>query len=568
VLQQALLLHQQGQLSEAATLYRRILEQQPVHADALHLLGVIALQKRNPAEAVELIGSAIKVNPCNAAFFSNLGVALQDLKRFEEALESFDRALAIRPGTSDVLNNRGSVLRELDRLEDALASYDQALALNPVYAEALNNRANVLRDMGRLEDALASYDRAVATAPHYADAYANRGAVLQLLKRDREAIASYEVATRLSPNQASAQNQLGNILAGQRRFDEAIVRYEHALAANPNYVEAQLNLAKVLKHQNRIEAAVSHYRRASELAPNYVEAYLDLADTLLEHGQQDEALEAAEAAEQLQQGRNFSHFALGVLFARCQRLDAARRHLRQYLQEDCDDHSGAQLILAAIEGGPLPGRASRAHLQDLYAARADRWGRADTVYYGHELAANAIRQFSAAVACLDILDAGCGTGLIGPLVRDIARRLDGVDLSGPMLESAKRKGVYDALCEADLVEFLQSHSARYDVVVSAATLIHFGDLSPVMQAAANSLRSNGLFVFTVLPNEDGSDFTVAPLGGLAEGGCYLHSRDYLKRLAVETGFSVALLETDVHEYDNKGAPVAGLIVALRREEAN
>jgi len=295
-----------------------------------------------------------------------------------------------------------------------------------------------------------------------------------------------------------------------------------------------------------------------------VAAYLDLADALLEHGEQDAALHAAEAAERLEQQSGFPHFTLGVLLARCGRVDAARRHLRRYLEEDSADHSGAELILAGLEGRTLPQRASRAHLRDLYAARADRWGGPDTVYRGHEVAANAIRQFAAAP--VDILDAGCGTGLIGPLVRDIARRLDGVDLSGPMLESAKRTGVYDSLYEADLVEFLQSHPRNYDVIVSAATLIHFGDLAPVMAAAASSVRANGLFVFTVLPNEDGRDFAVAPLGGLAEGGCYLHSREYLTRTATESGFSVALLQTEVHEYDNEGAPVAGLIVALRHTD--
>ena len=562
--QQALLLHQRGQLAEAASLYLEILAQNPKHAGVLNLLGAIEIQRGRPHEAIQLFDRAIEIEPNNAGFHSNRGIALHDLRRFEEALLSYDRALAIRPGMPEVLNNRGTVLRELNRLEDALASYDQALVAKPAYAEALNNRGNVLRDIGRLEEALASYDRATAIAPNYADAYSNRGAMLHLLKRDREAITSYETATALNPNQAQAHNHLGNILAGHSRFEEAITRYERALATNPNYIEAHLNLAKVLKRQNKVEAAISHYRRAIELAPDFVQAYLDLADALLEQGQRDEAIQAVETAERLQQESNVPHFTLGILFARCERNEAARRHLHSYLEEDTDDHRGAELILAGLDGRPLPGRASRAHLQDLYAARAEGWGGVDTVYRGHELAANAVRQFFAATARFDILDAGCGTGLIGLLVRDLARRLDGVDLSGAMLEGAKRTAAYDALYETDLVEFLQSHPREYDLVVSAATLLHFGDLRPVLCAAASSLRTHGLFVFTVLPNEDGRDFAVAPLGGLAEGGCYLHSRDYVKRIATETGFSTALLETDVHEYDNRGAPVAGLIVVLRR----
>jgi predicted TPR repeat methyltransferase len=82
-----------------------------------------------------------------------------------------------------------------------------------------------------------------------------------------------------------------------------------------------------------------------------------------------------------------------------------------------------------------------------------------------------------------------------------------------------------------------------------------------------SLRSEGLFVFTLFPNTEedtARDFAVAPLGGLAEGGCYIHAPDYLARLAEETGFSVALMEKGVHEHDARGAPVHGLVVALRR----
>ena len=103
----------------------------------------------------------------------------------------------------------------------------------------------------------------------------------------------------------------------------------------------------------------------------------------------------------------------------------------------------------------------------------------------------------AAHAGLDILDIGCGTGLIGARVRELAGRLDGVDISPAMLEQAKAKGVYDRLFEADLVPFMVQHPASCDAVLAAAALIHFGDLKALFEAASRCLRDKGLFVLTL-----------------------------------------------------------------------
>src|SRR2546421_6171549 len=89
VIRQAISLHQNGQLAEAASLYRKILAQKPEHADALHLLGVIEIQRKSASAGIELINHAIAIDPNNAAFFCNRGVALQDLKRFDDALVSY-----------------------------------------------------------------------------------------------------------------------------------------------------------------------------------------------------------------------------------------------------------------------------------------------------------------------------------------------------------------------------------------------------------------------------------------------------------------------------------------------
>jgi predicted TPR repeat methyltransferase len=195
--------------------------------------------------------------------------------------------------------------------------------------------------------------------------------------------------------------------------------------------------------------------------------------------------------------------------------------------------------------------------------RARNWDQ-ESAYYGHVLVADALRE-RAAGSGLDILDIGCGTGLAGALVRSLARRLDGVDLAPAMLDKARAKSVYDSLEQSDLVAFMSARSGSYDAILAAATLIHFGDLQDLFHATGRCLREKGLFVFTLFPNEAGdAEFAVAATDRLAQSGCFRHSTGYVERLAATNGFSVLALKPVLHERDQDGKPVAGLLGVLRR----
>ena len=234
VLKKALSLHHKGQFAKAATLYRKILAQNPKNADALHLLGVIEYQRKNPSAAIALIDRAIKLSPNNAVFFSNRGNALKDLKHLDEALASYDSALAIKPDFAEALNNRGNTLQELKRFDDALESYHRCLAIKPAYAKALNSRGNALRELKRFDDALASYDRALATKPDFAEALNNRGNTLRDLNRFEEALTNYDRALAIKADYAAALSNRGIVLRDLKRFVEALNSFDRALAIEPD----------------------------------------------------------------------------------------------------------------------------------------------------------------------------------------------------------------------------------------------------------------------------------------------------------------------------------------------
>ena len=101
------------------------------------------------------------------------------------------------------------------------------------------------------------------------------------------------------------------------------------------------------------------------------------------------------------------------------------------------------------------------------------------------------------LAALDVLDAGCGTGLCGASISGMSRCLVGVDLSEDMLAEARKRGVYDDIILSEITEYMTSHLRAFDLIVSADTLCYFGKLDEVLQAAYGCLRDSGIMIFTV-----------------------------------------------------------------------
>jgi predicted O-linked N-acetylglucosamine transferase (SPINDLY family) len=325
--------HQRGRPTIAEALYLQILQAQPGHFEAQHLLGVLRAQQGRYGEAIELVGGALRTRPDSAGALTNYGLILHKLKRHAEALASFERALAIQPSHAEALNNRGNALAAMARYAQALASYDQAIAVRPVYAEAFNNRGNVLMALGRpqealasydrvltlrpsdaealcgrahvfvelgnFEQALASYDRALAIRHDDADALYDRGNVLVKLKRYGDALTSYDRALAISPRNAEALENRGNALLMLKRNEEALASYDAALALDPNSVRTLVSRGTALKTLKRYEQALASYDEALAGAPDHAEALYGRGNALKEIKRYDEALASYDRARSI-----------------------------------------------------------------------------------------------------------------------------------------------------------------------------------------------------------------------------------------------------------------------------
>ena len=369
-------------------------------------------------------------------------------------------------------------------------------------------------------------------------------------------------AEKSPPADALAMHEAGvkEFLAG--RSEKAASLIAQAIAADGQRPDFHYNLAIVLKAQGKLKQAAASYQRAIALKPDYADAHNNLGNVFKELGDADKARASFQRALEIRPGNPGTHYSLGLLFSEAGNPDEAARHLQLCLAQDLEDSRGARHLLARMGLALAPHQTSPAQVLKIYGVRSRFWDQ-ESSYFAHDLVADALRSH-APQSGLDILDIGCGTGLVGQKVGGLARRLDGVDLSPAMLEKAQAKGIYDRLEQTDITAFLAAHRQGYDAILGAAILVHFGGLEAVLQAAANALREKGLFIFTLFVGE-AEDFAAAASDRLAQSGCYAHSAGYIERLAPQSGFSVAELKQVVHELDQDGNPVPGLLVVLRRE---
>jgi protein O-GlcNAc transferase len=172
-LQTGLSYQQSGRFAEAERIYREVLAQQPNHADAWNLLGMLTGQMGQLDAAEDLLRRAIQLNLDSAEAHNNLGFVLAGKGQREEAIASYRRAIQIKPDLAEAHSNLGAALIGAGRPSEAVAAYREVIRLRPEYAEAHNNLANLLMDVGQFDQAVASYRQAIRVRANYTVAHSN-----------------------------------------------------------------------------------------------------------------------------------------------------------------------------------------------------------------------------------------------------------------------------------------------------------------------------------------------------------------------------------------------------------
>lgn len=244
-------------------------------------------------------------------------------------------------------------------------------------------------------------------------------------------------------------------------------------------------------------------------------------------------------------------------------IDAAVKAYEEVLAIDPEDHGGASVRIASLGRGEAPPKAPDAYVETLFDQHAEAFedilveqlGYAVPMLVRQRLQTLGLGPFKR------MLDLGCGTGLTGGTLRDMAEDITGLDISENMVEIAHEKDLYETLYVAEVEDFLEDNDDEpFDLVTATDVLPYLGALEPLFFGTAENMVEGGIFVFSseTLPEDvmAGRPYMVGPHQRFA------HAETYVRERLTATGFEVVeISEINVRMQD--GHPTPGHLVIAR-----
>lgn len=288
--------HEAGDLRSAETCYRQVLAADGNHADALNLLGVIALQNGHPEAAIELIQKSLASNNRNPDGHVNLGAAQLRLGQIPAALTAFNRALAIDPGHMNAHFNSGLVLLDSGDFEQARKAFSAVIEVEPDKTEAVMKLGIALMRLDRGTEGLRMLRRAAALAPGEEQVHFNLAIALIRSHQLDEAEAELTKITSDPAPSPDVAFAFGQLFVARGHPVRAVDHFRAVLDAEPDNGQAHFALGKQLLDLGHLREAERHTRRALELQPETPEVRCNLGLILDALGDHDEAVECFRAA--------------------------------------------------------------------------------------------------------------------------------------------------------------------------------------------------------------------------------------------------------------------------------
>ncbi len=264
---EAAALFQSGKTREAEVAVRAILAGEAGHADANHLAGILAIQRKDARAAVAHLSLATAARPEHAAMRAHHGVALALAGDLLEAVAAFEAGLKLDTASIEAHNNLAGVLIRLNRHDEAITIYRKAIALKPEQTELHANLANAQLACGRPGDAIESYRDAIALRPRFPEAHYGLAQALRDNGDMAEAAAEYKIAIEQNVNHSNAKLSLSMIADSleEDRIARLTANYRNALPGSEDRLLLGFALAKAEDARGNFEAASRCLRDANAI---------------------------------------------------------------------------------------------------------------------------------------------------------------------------------------------------------------------------------------------------------------------------------------------------------------
>lgn len=442
--------------------------------------------------------------------------------------KSLDIALKLdkkKPNTIEFLKLIGSSYHGLTKYPEAIKYFKKAITINSSDITALSNLASALKEDNQLEEAEKYFMHSLSLNSNQPDALTNLGLLLQL----------------------------------QSKYSEAIQLHKKALQISPNNVNVLHNLAFALKVKGDKEESITYYNQLLTFMPGHARAACDSSQIYSELKQFEKAIEVLKSAYDITPTDEHVLSNMGIVYKMLNQNDKAEEFFLKAIEKNPENET-PQYFLSILKGDNSFGSSPDGYVQELFDGYAETFDEqliSQLKYKTPELIGNQIAKHIDPSQKYNILDLGCGTGLAGIYVKDIAKSMTGVDLSENMLNKAKERNIYTELVTSGIEQYFESSDATPDIIISADVFVYIGDLANIFSAASKAMNEGGYFVFSTEDTKDAGQFL------LKDSGRFAHNEQYIRTLAQTCNFTfIENLETVIRYDANK--PIHGQVYLLKR----
>lgn len=528
------------------------------NSDELHLLGLKKVQEGDIPAAIVFFQKALCCSPEDPVIYNNLGTAYQQLKQDKAAIKAFEQALRLDGDYAEALNNLALLYQKQGFFQKALEHYSRALKTAPDFTQVHFNLGLLLLRLQKLKPALTQFKNVLALDESNTQAAFYAGVIALESDCLKEAETYFQSVITAEPYHSYALNNLGVIALKKQDSQTAISWFTQALAVDIKNTEARNNLAATFIHHDRFENALTHYAVLIEEDPDNTEYRYNAGVAEMMLGHLDKAMHHLNVLLK----NSPRHFAaltnLAAIYNRKGDKDKAADLLQQAMLIKPQDKAGRHMLSALNEEGKQAETCEEyaLNLFNNYALYYDKHIK-EVLHYSLPseirklLERYPIKQLSFS------LDLGCGTGIIGEVIRPFTKVLTGVDLAPKMLKEARKKGLYDVLVENDLLTFFKQDERRYDCILAADVFPYYGALDDIFEQVASHLLDTGIFIFT-------TEISETSAWALQSTARFSHHLDYLKELASKNHLSMIHEEKIIGRKQDKKGLFLYLIMVSRQ----
>ena len=430
-------------------------------------------------------------------------VTLYHQGKFDEILKQENELINLYPDSVDLYNIFGSTNLALNQFKNAIGNFKKAIKINPNLPIIFYNLGLSFHYDKNFESALSSYEKAIKLNPDHADTYCNMGMSFNEKGDFKRAIKSYRKTLEINPDHMGAHYNLGAIYSKTGELNLAIKNYKKATSVNPKNASIYNSLGEVYYKMGNLNESIINYKKAIELQPTFWQAYNNLGIALKDQGKLEEAIEAFNRAISIK-----------------------------------PDYATAKHMLSALTGNTNE-TAPREYVENLFDDYAKKFETSlvDKLEYKiPKLIRDILIKPNNKKTLGSVLDLGCGTGLLGPEIKNHCSKLEGIDLSNKMLTLAKQKNIYDKLNQFDIIEYLSTTPLGFDYYVALDVFVYVGELTEIFRLIKSRNKKPGHLVFSTEHTEKDGYHLLRTLR-------YSHSKSYIENLCKKFDYNISHFST-------------------------